>query len=282
MLLATALSMPAPAQDEWRQQGKLLDDRFQLLNACKPIGLIVGSVSDDVQALGIAEKDVQAAAESRLRAARLYAPFGPQPWAFLYVVASRHTIQLQYRKPVCDPASGQTRPMPTFSKAAKVSDGTAAGVMLALSKLLDLFLIEYLRVNESACEQAHSPGRAPGAEAEAKPHTENNAEIYRFGNGVIPPRLLYKVEPEYSKKAWKAKLQGTVLLGIEVWEDGLAHNIRVLRSLGLGLDEKAIEAVKQWKFAPGRTGCCVPVKVVKVAAQIQVSFKRSRNEPRGR
>lgn len=93
--------------------------------------------------------------------------------------------------------------------------------------------------------------------------------VYRIGGGVTSPRLLHKVEPEYSEEARKAKYQGTVMLAVEVWEDGLAHNIRVLRSLGLGLDEKAVEAVKQWKFSPGRKDG----KPVKVAAQIQVSFR---------
>ncbi len=93
--------------------------------------------------------------------------------------------------------------------------------------------------------------------------------VFRIGGGVTSPRLLYKVEPEYSEEARKAKYQGTVMLTVEVWEDGAAHNIRILRSLGLGLDEKAVEAVKQWKFSPGKKDG----KPVRVAAQIQVSFR---------
>ena len=93
--------------------------------------------------------------------------------------------------------------------------------------------------------------------------------VFRIGGGVSQPRLLHKVEPEYSEEARKAKYQGTVMLSVEVWEDGVAHNIRVLRSLGLGLDEKAVEAVKQWKFSPGKKDG----KPVKVLAQIQVSFR---------
>ena len=93
--------------------------------------------------------------------------------------------------------------------------------------------------------------------------------VFRIGGGVSSPRLLYKVEPEYSEEARKAKYQGTVMLAVEVWEDGMAHNIRILRSLGLGLDEKAVEAVKQWKFSPGKKDG----KPVRVAAQIQVSFR---------
>ena len=92
---------------------------------------------------------------------------------------------------------------------------------------------------------------------------------FRVGGGVTAPVVLHKVEPEYSEEARKAKYQGTVLLYIEVDPSGRATNIRVQRSLGLGLDEKAIEAVKQWKFKPGyKDG-----RPVTVAATIEVNFR---------
>ena len=75
--------------------------------------------------------------------------------------------------------------------------------------------------------------------------------VFRVGGGVTAPALISKVEPEYSEEARKAKYQGTVLLYVEVDTAGRAQNVRVLHSLGLGLDEKAIEAVKKWKFRPG-------------------------------
>jgi TonB family protein len=93
--------------------------------------------------------------------------------------------------------------------------------------------------------------------------------VYRIGGGVSAPSLLYKVEPEYSEEARKAKYQGTVLLYVEVDPSGHATNIRVARSLGLGLDEKAIEAVKKWKFAPGKKDG----RPVTVAATIEVNFR---------
>jgi periplasmic protein TonB len=93
--------------------------------------------------------------------------------------------------------------------------------------------------------------------------------VFRVGGGVTAPALLYKVEPEYSEEARKAKYQGTVLLYIEVDPSGRATNIRVARSLGLGLDEKAIEAVRKWKFKPGyKDG-----RPVTVAATIEVNFR---------
>ncbi|MCL5746432.1 MAG: energy transducer TonB, partial [Acidobacteria bacterium] len=63
--------------------------------------------------------------------------------------------------------------------------------------------------------------------------------VFRVGGGVTAPTLLYKVEPEYSEEARKAKYQGTVVLYVEVDPSGHARNLRVIRSLGLGLDEKA-------------------------------------------
>jgi TonB family protein len=93
--------------------------------------------------------------------------------------------------------------------------------------------------------------------------------VYRVGGGVIAPTLLSKVEPEYSEEARKAKYQGTVTLYIQVDTNGRAQNIRVLHSLGLGLDEKAMEAVKKWRFKPGMKDG----KAVIVEAQIQVNFR---------
>jgi TonB family protein len=93
--------------------------------------------------------------------------------------------------------------------------------------------------------------------------------VFRVGGGVTAPTLLSKVEPEYSEEARKAKYSGTVVLYIEVYTDGLAHNIKVQRSLGLGLDEKAVEAVKKWRFSPGKKDG----KAVPVAATIEVNFR---------
>jgi periplasmic protein TonB len=93
--------------------------------------------------------------------------------------------------------------------------------------------------------------------------------VFKVGGGVTAPQLLYKVEPEYSEEARKAKFQGTVVLYVEVDPSGHAINPKVIRSLGLGLDEKAIEAIRKWKFKPGyKDG-----KPVTVAATIEVNFR---------
>jgi len=92
---------------------------------------------------------------------------------------------------------------------------------------------------------------------------------FRIGRDTSSPVLLYGPEPEYSEEARKAKFNGTVRLNIIVGEDGKAAAIEVTGPLGLGLDEKAIEAVKRWRFKPGYNGG----KAVKVFAQVEVNFR---------
>jgi TonB family protein len=94
--------------------------------------------------------------------------------------------------------------------------------------------------------------------------------VYRSGiGGVTQPTVIYKVEPEYSEEARKAKYQGTVELYVEVDPSGRARNMKVLHSLGLGLDERAMDAVAKWKFRPGTKDG----KAVIVMALIEVTFR---------
>ena len=86
--------------------------------------------------------------------------------------------------------------------------------------------------------------------------------IFRVGAGVSPPRVIYQPEPEFSEEARKAKFQGICTLALVVGADGRPSNIRVQSSLGMGLDEKAIEAVRNWKFEPAmKDGHPVPVAI---------------------
>ena len=93
--------------------------------------------------------------------------------------------------------------------------------------------------------------------------------VFRVGGGVSAPRLIYDPDPEYSDEARKAKYQGVVVLWVVVAPDGMAHDIRVQRSLGMGLDEKAIEAVKKWKFEPAKKDG----QPVSVMVNVEVSFR---------
>ena len=111
------------------------------------------------------------------------------------------------------------------------------------------------------------PGSGPGFGPGSGGNMGGGA--YRIGGGVSQPTLLVKVEPEYSEEARKAKFQGAVVLQIIVDEKGNPRDIKVIRPLGLGLDQKAIEAVEKWKFSPGKKDG----KAVPVIAQIEVNFR---------
>ena len=92
---------------------------------------------------------------------------------------------------------------------------------------------------------------------------------YRVGGGVSPPSVTYKKDPGYSEEARKAHLSGTVVLQIIVGADGLPRDIRIVRPLGMGLDEIAVETVSEWRFRPGiKDG-----KPVNVQATIEVNFR---------
>jgi len=104
------------------------------------------------------------------------------------------------------------------------------------------------------------PGRGPGFGPGEGGGTGGG--IFHVGGGVSPPRAIYQPEPEFSEEARKAKYQGVCTLGLVVGADGRPRNIRVLNSLGMGLDEKAIETVKTWKFEPAmKDGHPVPVEI---------------------
>jgi TonB family protein len=102
---------------------------------------------------------------------------------------------------------------------------------------------------------------APNAKSQL-PIVDANKDIatYEVGSGVSAPKVLYAPDPEYSTQARQAKLQGTCTLRFVVSPDGTTRDITVTRKLGLGLDEKAIETVSTWRFAPGmKNGKPVPV-----------------------
>jgi periplasmic protein TonB len=107
------------------------------------------------------------------------------------------------------------------------------------------------------------PGYGPGSGGNM------GGGAYRIGGGVSPPSVIQKVEPEYSEEARKAKFQGTVILFVVVDEKGNPRDLKVIRPLGLGLDQKAIEAVEKWKFRPGMKDG----KPVAVQATIEVNFR---------
>jgi TonB family protein len=96
--------------------------------------------------------------------------------------------------------------------------------------------------------------------------------VFRVGGGVSPPTIIHRVEPQYSEEARKARYQGTVVLEAIVRRDGTVDIIRVVRSLGFGLDENAIQALKQWRFRPGTRNVNGTATPVDISLNIEVNF----------
>ena len=88
------------------------------------------------------------------------------------------------------------------------------------------------------------------------------------GGDVTAPRAIYAPEPEFSEAARKAGYQGTCVLSLIVGADGRSRDISVVRKLGMQLDEKAVEAVRNWTFEPARKNG----QPVAVQIQVEVSF----------
>ena len=125
-------------------------------------------------------------------------------------------------------------------------------------------------------------GLVPLRGKEKEEHDNLASKVYRIGNGVSSPRVLSRVNPEITDEFRNAnrcneeEAGATVLLAVEVWEDGLPHNMRILRSAGMqyegndyGLDERAKETIKKWRFYPGELNN----KPVRTVAQIQITYR---------
>jgi TonB family protein len=109
--------------------------------------------------------------------------------------------------------------------------------------------------NYSSCsfptEFAAIPGIGSGSEEISQSKTYASGEsIARIGRGITAPKVLMAPTPEFSEEARSAKYQGVVLLSLVVDKNGQTRNVRIVRPLGMGLDQKAVEAVTTWRFTP--------------------------------
>lgn len=109
----------------------------------------------------------------------------------------------------------------------------------------------------------HGPGVGPGSGGGI------GGGVYKVGGGISAPQAVSTPDPEYTEEARRAKTQGTCILWLIVDAEGHPRDIRVVRGLGFGLDAKAIEAVKQWRFQPAlKDG-----KPVNVQISVEVGFR---------
>jgi TonB family protein len=94
-------------------------------------------------------------------------------------------------------------------------------------------------------------------------------QLYRVGGDVSAPKLVFVPDPQYSEEARQAKYQGVCVVSLIVDAQGNPMRVLVVRHLGMGLDQKAVEAVKGYRFEPAmRFG-----KPVAVAVDVEVNFR---------
>jgi TonB family protein len=102
------------------------------------------------------------------------------------------------------------------------------------------------------------------------------SDVYRVGEaGVTAPTIISKVEPNYTEEARKANIQGTVTLETIIDEKGVPKVVRILRSLGYGLDESAVTAFEQWRFSPATKDD----QAVKVQLKVEMNFNIGQKRP---
>ncbi len=144
-----------------------------------------------------------------------------------------------------------------------------AADMHSISAATTMDLYGQLLQQQGKYDQANLMHQQAAAIRDAQPQPHSTYTAHRIGKDVHSPVLKSKVEPEYSPEARAAKYDGTVLLNTEIGADGRVRDIQVIRPLGLGLDEKAVEAVTKWRFEPGT----ISGQPVAVRATIEVKFK---------
>jgi periplasmic protein TonB len=135
------------------------------------------------------------------------------------------------------------------------------------SRFCSLFLA--LAVLPAFCQQAALPVPATPAYDVQSQEPDTQDKPVPIGGSVLAPKVIYQAEPKFSGETGQKKFSGKAGVSLWVEKDGSPSHIRVVKSVGHGLDEKAVEAVRQYKFKPAmRNG-----KPVKVELYIEVNFQ---------
>jgi hypothetical protein len=132
------------------------NNRFKLFSNCNRMTLVVEDLPAEAKKIGLTREAIQAAVESRLRSARLYDSerFVPYLYINVLVVGKSFSVSVEYKKEVYDPLSGESMPTTAWERSTTGTHGGDSGYILStVSRNMDRFLLEFLRVNEEACEK---------------------------------------------------------------------------------------------------------------------------------
>lgn len=133
-------------------------------------------------------------------------------------------------------------------------------------RLLSLLLL--LAAVIVCAQESSPPAGQPSTSAKDSETSDAGVPIFKAGPGMTSPRAVYAPNPQYTDKARKAKINGTVLLQLTVTSEGEARDVKVTKSLTPDLDQKAVEAVRSWKFKPATKNG----KPITVAINVEATF----------
>ncbi|HUA86438.1 MAG TPA: M56 family metallopeptidase [Bryobacteraceae bacterium] len=155
-----------------------------------------------------------------------------------------------------------------FARAqSAVEDGSAEQALVR--EMYAAFLTSHGRKDEAQPIEAQAAAFRVRDIADLSPTALDGADAKKIGGRIVSPGVQKKVEPGYNREAAALKVQGTVTLRCVIGPDGKAGNITLVRGVGFGLDERAMDAVSRWTFTPGLAdGTPVPV-----LATIEVNFR---------
>jgi TonB family protein len=135
-----------------------------------------------------------------------------------------------------------------------------------------LLMVWQLVSTRSYAQNGASPDSSSATATQSQdrgPEGIRDNQLRKIGGAVSAPRVIHNVFPEFSEEARKDKFSGVVLVGLIVDTDGMPQQVHVLRGVGHGLDEKAIEAISHYRFQPAmENGKPVPVRV-----NVEVNFQ---------
>ena len=131
-------------------------NRFQLFTNCKPVELLVENLPQSATGIGLTKSDIIAAAESRLRSARIYTAEASNSYLYVNVTATKlaYSISFEFKKMVLDLFSGHNSFAGTWDTGSMGTHGGSSTYILSnIAKHMDQFIVQFLRVNEKACER---------------------------------------------------------------------------------------------------------------------------------
>lgn len=179
---------------------------------------------------------------------------------------------LSYHALLLDQQNKPSAAAPLYLRAISILENPALALPADLATALELYAA-HLSNNGRIDEATKYIDRARPIRArrvrEMLARSDDAPAARAIGKDVTAPVVIYKLEPAYSELARLAKYQGGVLMKIEIGVDGQVRSLDLARGVGLGLDEKAAEALMKWKFKPGMVdGQPVPVK-----ANVEINFR---------